>query len=296
MKLADYLKSRATLINEELERLLPHAGAFPPSVHEAMRYAVFAGGKRLRPILVLACAEAVEGEYPAGTTEVACAVECIHNYSLIHDDLPCMDDDRLRRGKPTVWVGYGQAAAVLAGDALLTIAFDLIGRAANRDPVFSDRLLLCSQELAVAAGTFGMIGGQVVDIEYEGREAGKDILHFIHTHKTGALLRASCRLGALVCGADDAALNAVTRYGEHLGLAFQITDDLLNVDGAEEKLGKAVGSDAERGKTTYPALYGVEESRKMAVEQVGKAVEFAERLSHPEVLVRLARFVLERDH
>lgn len=296
MELNEYLAQKAGYVNGELERLLPHAGAYPPSVHEAMRYAVLAGGKRLRPILVIACAEAVAGEAPQGTAEVACAVECIHNYSLIHDDLPCMDNDRLRRGRPTVWVEYGEAAAVLAGDALLTLAFDLIGRASNRDPAFSDRLLLCSWELAVAAGTFGMIGGQVVDIENEGKSPGLDVLHYIHTHKTGALLRCSCRMGALLCGVDDRALNAVTRYGEHLGLAFQIVDDLLNIDGSEKKLGKAVGSDAERGKTTFPALYGVEASRRRAREEIESALEFAGRLPHPERLLQLARYVIARDH
>jgi len=295
-QLKAYLLERAGRVNEHLERLLPHAGAYPPVVHEAMRYAVFAGGKRLRPILVLACAEAVGGRVPPGADEVACAVECIHNYSLIHDDLPCMDDDQLRRGQPTVWVEYGEAQAVLAGDALLTLAFCLIAEAANRDVAFSDKLLLCSQELAAAAGTYGMIGGQVVDIASEDVEVDVSVLDYIHTHKTGALIRCSCRLGAILAGADAAGLTAAGRYGEHLGLAFQITDDLLNVEGTKEKLGKAVGSDAARGKTTYPERFGLEGSREKAAETVESAVEEARRLPRSEVLVALARYVLARDH
>ena len=296
MNLKAYLKERKELVEAELTRLLPHVGAYPESVHRAMHHAVFAGGKRLRPILLLATAEAISGEIPAGAMEVACALECVHSYSLVHDDLPSMDNDELRRGKPTVWKEFGEATAVLAGDALLTVAFNIIAEAATRDIELSDRLLLCVQELATAAGTFGMVGGQVVDVESEGKKIDANKLFYIHNHKTGALIRSAARMGAILAGADFKLLNTASRYAENLGLAFQIVDDILDVQGDEEKLGKPVGSDQERNKNTYPSLHGIKRSRELAEERVEIALKEAKRLAHPEVLIALAEFVTSRDH
>jgi geranylgeranyl diphosphate synthase type II len=291
-----YLKEKRAFVDGELARLLPSKGAYPPDVHEALHYAVFSGGKRLRAILVLATAEAIGDRLPDGASEAACAIECVHNYSLVHDDLPCMDADELRRGRPTVWKKFGEAVALLAGDALLTVAFQILALGATREVALSDRLLLCSQELASASGTFGMIGGQAVDVAYEGQEVDATTLDLIHTLKTGALIRCACRMGAILALSDDAALTAATRYGEHLGLAFQIADDLLDVTGDEAKLGKPVGSDEKRGKNTFPKIHGVEKSREMAGVQADLAVKEARRLPRPEVLAELARFVVERDY
>ncbi len=296
MQLEAYLDEKRKVVDGELVRLLPLRGAYPPEIHQAIHYAVFSGGKRLRPILVLATTEAIVGELPEGAVEAACAVECIHNYSLIHDDLPCMDDDELRRGWPTVWKKFGEAVAVLAGDALLTSAFQILALGATREIELSDRLLLCSQELAVASGTFGMVGGQAADIANEGKEIDASLIKFIHGRKTGALIRCACRMGAILSQADDAGLMAATRYGENLGMAFQIADDLLNVTGDEAKLGKSVGSDRERGKNTFPKIHGVEKSREMAAQHVDTAIDEAKRLPRPEVLIELARFVVERDY
>jgi len=295
-ELKDYLEQRRAFVDGELARLLPNRGAYPPDVHEALHYAVFSGGKRLRAILVLATAEAIADRLSDGAVEAACAVECIHNYSLVHDDLPCMDADDLRRGRPTVWKKYGEAVAVLTGDALLTVAFQILALGATREVELSDRLLLCSQELAVASGTFGMIGGQAADVANEGKDVDASMLNFIHTLKTGALIRCACRMGAILARADDKWLVAATRYGEHLGMAFQIADDLLNVGGDEAKLGKSVGSDEKRGKNTFPKIHGVEKSREMAKNHADSAVDEAKRLPRPEILVELARFAVERDH
>ncbi len=296
MQLEAYLEERGRFIDGELVRLLPLGGAYPPEIRQAIHFAVFSGGKRLRPILMLATAEAIVGELPDGAVEAACAVECIHNYSLIHDDLPCMDDDELRRGRPTVWKKFGEAVAVLAGDALLTVAFQILALGATREIELSDRLLLCSQELAVASGTFGMVGGQAADIANEGKDIDVSVLDFIHKHKTGALIRCACRMGAILARADDGQLMVATRYGENLGMAFQIADDLLNVTGDEAKLGKSVGSDRQRGKNTFPKIHGVEKSRERAAQHADSAVDEAKRLSRPEVLIELARFVVERDY
>jgi len=296
IELKAYLEERRVFVDGELARLLPHRGAYPPDVHEALHYAVFSGGKRLRAILVLATAEAVADVLPDGAVEAACAIECVHNYSLVHDDLPCMDADELRRGRPTVWKKYGEAVAVLTGDALLTVAFQILALGATREIELSDRLLLCSQELATASGTFGMIGGQAADVANEGVDIDASVLEYIHALKTGALIRCACRMGAILARADDARLVAATRYGEYLGMAFQIADDLLNVTGDEAKLGKSVGSDEKRGKNTYPKIHGVEKSREMAKLRADSAVAEAKRLPRPEILVELAKFVVERDH
>jgi geranylgeranyl diphosphate synthase type II len=257
-----------------------------------MRYSMEAGGKRLRPVLVLA----VSKLFPASTDPLpaAVAVECIHTYSLIHDDLPCMDNDDYRRGRLTNHKVYGDTLALLAGDALLALAFQLIAENTATVPV--ERVLPTLNLIAVASGTWGMVGGQVVDMESQGQDVTTDTLHYIHAHKTGALLTASVLAGAILAGADEAQVQALRAYGGHIGLAFQIADDILDVTGDEAKIGKPVGSDEERDKATYPKLYGLEESRHRAHAEVESALEslqgFDERA---DPLRAIARYIVERE-
>ncbi|HTZ41524.1 MAG TPA: farnesyl diphosphate synthase, partial [Syntrophales bacterium] len=224
------------------------------------------------------------------------ALELIHTYSLIHDDLPAMDNDDYRRGKPTSHKVFGEAVAILAGDALLTDAFRIIAGRTPSGAVRAEKLLQVIHEVALAAGWFGMVGGQVADIESEGKAPEEKTLHFIHTRKTGALITVSLRAGALLGGADDDALDALTEYGRHVGLAFQIADDILNVEGDAAALGKSTGSDRSRGKQTYPALAGVETSRRVAAELVKQALEDLHVLDErAEPLRKIARFIVERN-
>ena len=294
LSLDEYLESRKTLVDQALELYLPAESTEPPVIFRSARYSVFAGGKRLRPILCIGAAEAVGGPIDA-VMPAACALELIHTYSLIHDDLPAMDDDDFRRGKPTSHKVFGEAVAILAGDALLTDAFRIIAGRTPVGAVKAETLLQVIQEVALAAGWFGMVGGQVVDIESEGKAPDEKRLNFIHTRKTGALITVSLRAGALLGGADADALDALTEYGRHVGLAFQVADDILNVEGDAKALGKGTGSDRSRGKLTYPALVGVETSKRVAAELVEKAVEdlraFDERA---EPLRRIAQFIVER--
>ncbi len=265
-----YLEAMRKLVDEALERWLPLAAEHPPQIHEAMRYSVFAGGKRVRPILALAAAEAVGG----GAEDVlpaAAALEMIHTYSLIHDDLPAMDDDDFRRGRPTCHKVYGEALAILAGDALLTQAFRVLADLEALAAVPADRRLRVICEVAEAAGSRGMVGGQVVDILSENREIDRETLHYLHTHKTGALLCASVRVGGILGGADGGALAALTGYGERIGLAFQVVDDILDLEGATEELGKPARSDLKKKKATYPALMGIEASRREAARLIDEA-------------------------
>ena len=288
-----YLKERRTLVDQALEAFLPPADTPPPSVHRAMRYSVMAGGKRLRPILVIAGAEAVGGA-PDTVMPTACALELIHTYSLIHDDLPAMDDDDYRRGRPTSHKVFGEAIAILAGDALLTLAFRLI---ADNTPIVKDPTVLRDvvAEVAGAAGTFGMVGGQVVDIESEGKTVSAETLEYIHRHKTAALIRASLRVGALLGGGDARAVRTISEAGSELGLAFQIIDDILDVEGSLEQLGKTAGSDERKQKATYPAVHGLEASRRQAKVLIERTKQrlaaFGER-SVP--LCALADYVFER--
>ncbi|MDR5683535.1 MAG: polyprenyl synthetase family protein [Armatimonadota bacterium] len=279
-------------VEAALDALLPPAHADPSVIHEAMRYSVFAGGKRFRPILVLASADAC-GVDPATAMPLACAVEAVHTYSLIHDDLPSMDDSDTRRGKPTCHVKYGQAVAVLAGDALHDCAFEWITDLRASFP--ADRVLAVIREVAAAIGTGGMVGGQVLDLLAERRQLPADAVTEIHRRKTGALVRACARCGALLSG-SEADARALGRYGEHLGLAFQITDDILDVVGEAEKMGKPPGGDSAAAKATYPAVFGLDRSRAMAVEQMHMAIDALAALgARAEVLRGLARFVVERD-
>ena len=288
-----YLAERRTLVDTALDRFLPLETAPPPAVHRAMRYSVLAGGKRLRPILVIAGAEAA-----GGTAELvlptACALELIHTYSLIHDDLPAMDDDDFRRGRLTSHKVFGEAMAILAGDALLTLAFKLIADTAALGP---DPRVICDvvTEIAAAAGTAGMVGGQVVDIESEGKPVSAATLDYIHSHKTAALIRAALRVGALLAGAKPDALQAITVAGEKLGLAFQIVDDILDVEGSLAELGKTAGSDERKRKATYPALHGLDASRRRAGALITEAKAELALLGAPGAPIgALADFILER--
>jgi geranylgeranyl diphosphate synthase type II len=258
--LKDYFKTRIDQIERTLDKLVPVSNRFCGVLFESMRYSLFAGGKRLRPVLVLATVEELGGDVEAALP-IACTLEMIHTYSLIHDDLPAMDDDDFRRGKPTNHKVYGEAVAILAGDALLTEAFQVLGtlEIPGREAV----LLRIVGELAKASGSLGMVAGQTADMLNEGRQADAETLAFIHTNKTGALLTASVRIGALFADATEEQLRALTVYAERIGLAFQIMDDILDVVGSAEKLGKAVGADAAHAKLTYPALHGLQESRDM---------------------------------
>jgi geranylgeranyl diphosphate synthase type II len=261
MNLSEYLKQQQLLVDAELDRLAPPDSAPPATIHRAMRYSLFAGGKRLRPILCLEAARTVAGSAD-GSEPAACALEMVHTYSLIHDDLPALDNDDLRRGKPTCHKAFGEAMAILAGDALLTLAFQVLGGMAAVDGERKSRMIL---ELATASGTpGGMIAGQVEDLEGEGKKPEAHLLETIHRAKTGALLRASLRLGAIYAGAAGAQYAALSDYGEHIGLAFQIVDDLLDVEESSEALGKTAGKDAAQQKITFPAVYGLKESRRMA--------------------------------
>ena len=266
MTLDSYLRDRRERVDRELDRLLPSGDTPPGTIHAAMRHSVFAGGKRVRPILAIASAEACDGS--DGVLGAACALECFHTYSLIHDDLPAMDDDDLRRGKPTCHKAYGEATAILAGDALLTIAFQIL---AELDVPAETRLSLIA-ELSMSGGTVeGMIGGQVADLEAEGCEPEASRLEYIHRAKTAALIRASVRFGALCGGADARQFSALSEFGAKIGLAFQIVDDILDVVSTSEQLGKTAGKDQSQSKATFPALYGIQGSRVRARACLGQA-------------------------
>ncbi len=259
-----YLAEKKTLVDNELDRLLPEAAGLERSVCEAMRYSVFAGGKRIRPVLLLATCEMCDGD-SAAALPAACALEMIHAYSLIHDDLPAIDDGRLRRGKPTTHKQFGEAIAILAGDALLTLAFETLSHCPE------DVVAKLVYELAHAAGTRGMVGGQVADIEWTGKELEFPTLEFIHSHKTGALIVASVRMGAMIAGADEETLKNLTGYGRCIGLAFQISDDIIDVESPSAVTGKDSGVDAAKGKVTYPGFFGIPESRERCLSLIDQA-------------------------
>jgi geranylgeranyl diphosphate synthase type II len=297
LDLAAFLRDARKRVDEALGRLLPEVdddsrAGCPGRLASAMRYSALAGGKRLRAILALLAAEAC-GTDPAEALPAACALEMVHTYSLIHDDLPAMDDDDLRRGRPTCHKAFDEATAVLAGDALLTLAFEVL--AGHVRP--AETAAACVRTLAEAAGAAGMVGGQMADLEAEGRnDATLEALEAIHRRKTGALLRASLRLGALVAGAPEPTLRALDAYGEAVGLAFQIIDDLLDVEGSEAKLGKRVGKDNGLGKWTYPGLLGIAGSRQRASQLAREATAALAPLGPRGALLEaLAMYLLERD-
>ncbi len=288
-----YMKERAAAVDVALDRYLPAESEPPETLHKAMRYSVFAGGKRLRPVLVIAGAEAVGGSM-ADVMPSACAMELIHTYSLVHDDLPAMDNDDFRRGVPTSHKIFGEAMAILAGDALLTLAFRLVAQSLRPGAdgrALRDVLL----DVADAAGHAGMVGGQAADLEAEGRPVGADTVDYIHTHKTGALIRTSLRAGATLCGATAAQIQALSVAGANLGLAFQIVDDILDVISSSAELGKTAGKDQVQRKATYPATHGLEASRARARVLIVEAEEALGVLGPRAEPVRaLGRFILER--
>ena len=290
---AAYLDRWAKRVEEELDRLVPESSE-PPEIFEIMRYSLFAGGKRLRPVLCVAGCEAVGGN-PECILPAACALECIHSYSLIHDDLPAMDDDDLRRGMPTNHKVYGEAAAILAGDGLQALAFELMANQQMGAKVSPERHVKAIRMVADAAGATGMVGGQLLDIRANGRVSDMAHLEEIHRRKTGALLRVSVCLGGLLGGGDEAQLAALRVYGEKIGLAFQIVDDILDVEGDEALMGKPIGSDEGLNKATYPALYGMEESKKLARSTCEEALGALEIFPNkaPE-LESLAHFIILR--
>ena len=264
MTLHEYMAAQQKAVDAALDRCVPPEEENPSTIHRAMRYSLFAGGKRIRPLLAAAAGEAVS-DAPLGIEFCGSALELIHTYSLIHDDLPALDNDDLRRGRPTCHKVFGEAMAILAGDALLTLAFEVLSKL---DHVDAARRIELVRELATASGTVGgMIGGQVNDIEGECKFPTAQLLESIHRAKTGALLRASVRMGAIYAGADATQLAALSRFGEHVGLAFQIVDDVLDVEQTSEALGKTAGKDAAQQKITFPAVYGIERSRAMAEEE-----------------------------
>jgi geranylgeranyl diphosphate synthase type II len=289
----DYLLFHQKMVDETLESYLPKATAKPKTIYKAMRYSLFAGGKRLRPILCLAAAETCGGT-PEAALPLACAIECIHTYSLIHDDLPCMDNDDFRRGMPTSHKVFGEGIAVLAGDALLTIAFELAALVPGW-PRYSVGDII--RELAIVSGSRHLIGGQVVDLESEGKKVGLSILRFIHESKTAALLSSSIRLGAMSTNATPSQLEKLTSFGKALGLAFQIIDDILDVTQTAEKLGKSAGKDLMAQKATYPSLVGLERSRKVAQKLTKEAHTILKPFGcKADVLHRLADHLLAREY
>ncbi len=291
LELEKYLAQKAEMVNEALTGLLAGEDEYPPTLHKAMRYSLFAGGKRLRPVLVLAACEAVGGR-AQDALNTACAFECIHTYSLIHDDLPAIDNDDLRRGRPTCHKIYGEAAAILAGDALLTAAFEII---AGSKTVDAAAVLSVVSELARAAGSMGMIGGQMVDIESEGKDVSFPVLEYIHIHKTGELILAAVRCGAILGGASEEELASLDSYGKAVGLAFQIADDILDVEGSPLVLGKPTGGDEVKGKATYPLILGMDEARKRAEELTARAVDsLAGFDDKADPLRAVARYIVER--
>ena len=294
MDLKAYLAERQQRVDQALARFLPAEDTLPASLHKAMRYSVFAGGKRVRPVLMIAACEAVGGD-ASQVLPAACAMEMIHTYSLIHDDLPAMDDDDFRRGRPTNHKVFGEATAILAGDGLLTEAFVLLSNPEVQGDITAEVTRQVIHTLARCAGSLGMVGGQVVDMESEGKAIDLPTLEYIHTHKTGALILAAIQCGALIGGASAEDFRALSRYGEAAGLAFQVADDILDVVGVQAELGKDVGSDEARGKATYVALLGLETARERAVELRDLAVSALEPLGAPaEPLCQIAHYIVNR--
>ena len=292
LELDSLLAASRALVEVELNNLLPPSGAAPEKVHQAIRWSVFAGGKRFRPALLLATGQAF-GAAIEQLIRTACAFEMIHTYSLIHDDLPAMDDDDLRRGRPTCHVRFDEATAILAGDALQTLAFQTIADDDRLDA--ATRIALISELSRAAATPDGMVAGQALDMEAEARQVNGAQLEEIHRLKTGALIVGAARCGALIGAADEKELAAVTRYGSYLGLLFQITDDLLDVTASAEELGKTPGKDVRSRKATYPALYGIDEAREKAVKAHRAACEALEQIDRPtDVLHRIVDFILHR--
>lgn len=290
----EYYDSLKAEVDAWLGRVLLPETQFPQVIHEAMRYSVFAGGKRLRPVLVLAAAEAVGGDRER-VLPFAVAAELIHTYTLIHDDLPALDNDDFRRGKPTSHKQFGEANAVLAGDALLTMAFEVMADVSLGPPVPPEERLRVIHETARAVGSTGTIGGQVLDLEFQGKEADLATLEYIHTHKTGHLILACLRIGGIIGGADESQLRLLSDYGKSAGLAFQIVDDILDVEGSLEELGKEAGMDARQKKITYPGILGLKESKELGARLIRNALDSAGALGTGGRRLReIAEYILAR--
>jgi geranylgeranyl diphosphate synthase type II len=292
MNIEAYLSDSRKLVDEYLERLLPAEHEEPSTIHKAMRYSVFAGGKRVRPILVLASGESLSGKRDV-LLHLGAAIEMMHTYSLIHDDLPALDNDDLRRGVPTCHKVFGEAMAILAGDSLMTRCYQIL---ADLPELPDAQRINIIREIAIATGTInGMIGGQVVDLESEGKAVSSEVLEYIHYSKTGALLRACVRCGAMAAAARPAELQAMTEFGSKIGLVFQIVDDILDVTSSSEILGKTAGKDVKVKKATYPALYGIDASRQKARAMVDTALEDIRNFGEEANFLRgLAQFVVNR--
>ncbi|WZL71436.1 polyprenyl synthetase family protein [Clostridiaceae bacterium 35-E11] len=296
MNLKMELHKKIEITDKALDRYLPQGEHPQKMVFDSMRYSVFAGGKRLRPILMLAASEFVEGNIE-DVLPFACAIEMIHTYSLIHDDLPSMDNDDYRRGKLTNHKVYGDAIAILAGDGLLNYAFELMLQAIIENDTHHMRKILAMKEIAIAAGTYGMIGGQVVDLLSENKKIDEDTLDFIHNHKTAALIIASIRAGAILGGATDSELKALTEFAKNIGLSFQITDDILDIIGDEKKLGKKIGSDIESHKSTYPSIHGLDTSIQRVKELFEQGVHAIDHFGDKaDFLIRLADYLVKREY
>jgi geranylgeranyl diphosphate synthase type II len=292
--IVEYLRGKKRIIDAALEKIIPKETDFPQSLHRAMRYALFPGGKRIRPILAMGAYEVVGGK-GNGILPYACGLELIHTYSLIHDDLPALDNDDYRRGKSTTHRVFGEAMAILTGDALLTEAFHLMSREGLQGGADPRAAIETIDEISRAAGSAGMIAGQVVDIESEGEKVELPILEFIHTHKTGSLILVSVRAGGRLGRARDVEMEALTKYGKAIGLAFQITDDILDVEGSRASMGRAPGVDMARNKITYPALLGLEESKRRCNELIGNAITALELFGdRGEPLREIARYIGKR--
>ncbi len=291
-ELQQFLSTRTETVNRALDKFLPPETAKPATIHKAMRYSIFAGGKRMRPALCLAAAQACGGR-EQDALPLACAVECVHTYSLIHDDLPAMDNDDFRRGKPTSHKVFGEGIAVLAGDALLTQAFEIAAQCKKFPRYPHEKIIL---ELARAGGSLQLIAGQVADLEAEGKNISQAELKYIHERKTSALLCCSVRLGGMSANCPPAQLAALTSFGYHVGLAFQVIDDILDVTQTTEQLGKTAGKDASVQKATYPAIVGLEKSRKIAAQLTDKAFAALKMFKGRAVaLEALAEYLLKRD-
>lgn len=282
-----YMKNVARLTESALEQLLPPEGRYPPSIHALMRYSIFAGGKRIRPALLMASYETCGGIFGDEKSVLACAaIEMLHTFSLIHDDLPCMDDDDFRRGKPTAHKAFNEALAVLGGDALCIFAFECLAKISRTDII---------EEIAHALGTQGMLGGQVIDIEYEGKSASREIVEYIHKNKTAALIRSCVRTGAFLAHASQEQITKLSVFGDYVGIAFQVVDDILDEEGTTEQLGKDAGSDREKAKATFPSVCGMEESKRYAQQLIDNACREIEYFgTKAAILNQLADFIRTR--
>lgn len=294
MELKRYLLEKRTIVDQALKIYLPEMSGPKEELFKAMRYSLFAGGKRLRPILCIAAAEAVGGTHE-DVIPVACALEMIHTYSLIHDDLPAMDDDDMRRGKPTSHMVFGDAMAILAGDGLLTEAFKIIACPELLKRAGAERFQRVIEIIASASGPHGMVAGQALDIRAENKKIDTSLMETIHEYKTGALLKASVTTGAILGGASKKDVESLEQYGKDIGLAFQISDDILDIEGDSEQMGKPAGSDIERGKSTYPSIYGMEKSKIMLREIIDNAIDMLSAFKDSaEPLKQIAVYIIER--